>query len=98
MRNVVGSHYIYVRVCARACVHACVCVLVMPIKIDLKTTCKHVMHSNSKRTRKMDKGYFKRAVISNDYFERALISKIPTKVLGFHNIQHAYSLSRIILK
>jgi hypothetical protein len=29
-------------------------------------------------------GYFERAVIFNDYFEGAVISKIPTKVLGFH--------------
>jgi len=56
------------------------------------------MHSNSKRTRKRDRGYFERAMISNGYFERVLISKTPTKVLGFYNIQHAYSLSRITLK
>jgi hypothetical protein len=42
-------------------------------------------------------GYFERAVISNDYFEGTVTSKIPTKVLGFHNIQHNISLSKITL-
>jgi hypothetical protein len=55
----------------------------------------------------MDMGYFERALISNGYFERTLISngyfegavtsKIPTKVLGFHNIQNAILLIRITL-
>jgi len=35
----------------------------------------------------MDMGYFKRAVISNDYFEGVVTFKIPTKVLGLINIQ-----------
>jgi hypothetical protein len=34
----------------------------------------------------MDMGYFKRAVISNDYFEGVVTFKIP-KVLGLINIQ-----------
>jgi hypothetical protein len=42
-------------------------------------------------------GYFERAVISNGYFKGAVISKIPTKVLGFHNIQHVILLIRVIL-
>jgi hypothetical protein len=45
------------------------------------------MQSNKKkRQKKRDMGYFERAVISNDYFEGAVTSKILTKVLGFHNI------------
>jgi len=31
------------------------------------------------------------------YFERAVISKIPTKVLGFHNIQRDLLLIRVTL-
>jgi hypothetical protein len=42
-------------------------------------------------------GYFERAVISNGYFEGAVTSKIPTKVLGFHNIQHDILLIRFTL-
>jgi hypothetical protein len=42
-------------------------------------------------------GYFERAMISNGYFEGAVTSKIPTKVLGFHNIQHAILLIRVTL-
>jgi hypothetical protein len=33
-------------------------------------------------------GYFKRAVISNGYFEGAVTSKIPTKIIGFIISQH----------
>jgi len=42
-------------------------------------------------------GYFERVVISNSYFKGAVTSKIPTKVLGFHNIQHAILLIRVTL-
>jgi hypothetical protein len=40
-------------------------------------------------------GYFERAVISNGYFERTVTSKILTKVLRFHNIQHDILLIRV---
>jgi len=46
----------------------------------------------------MDKGYFKRAVISNGYFEGVVTSKIPTKVLGLIIIQHDILFIRVILK
>jgi hypothetical protein len=42
-------------------------------------------------------GYFERAVISNGYFEGTVTSKIPTKVLGFHNIQHVILLIKVTL-
>jgi hypothetical protein len=41
-------------------------------------------------------GYFERALISNDYFEGAVASNIPIKVLGFHNIQHDILFIRVI--
>jgi hypothetical protein len=56
------------------------------------------MQSNNKKEQiKRDKGYFERAVMLNGYFEGAVTSKIPTKVLGFHNIQHAFLLIRVTL-
>jgi hypothetical protein len=42
-------------------------------------------------------GYFEKVVISNGYFEGAVISKTPTKVLGFQNIQHDLLLIRVTL-
>jgi hypothetical protein len=45
----------------------------------------------------MDMGYFERAVISNGYFEGAVTSMIPAKVLGFHNIQHDILLIMVTL-
>jgi hypothetical protein len=45
----------------------------------------------------MDKCYFERAVIFNGYFKGVVTSKILTKVIGFHNIQHAILLIRITL-
>jgi hypothetical protein len=50
-----------------------------------------------KGTKEKDMSYFERAVISNGYFEGAVTSKIPTKVLGFHNIQHDILLIRVTL-
>jgi len=41
--------------------------------------------------------YFEKAMISNGYFEGVMTSKIPTKVLGFHNIQHDILLIRVTL-
>jgi hypothetical protein len=56
------------------------------------------MQSNNKKNKKkMDKGYFEKAVISNGYFEGVVTSKILTKVLGFHIIQHASLLIRVTL-
>jgi hypothetical protein len=42
-------------------------------------------------------GYFERTVISNGYFEGAVTSKIPTKVIGFHNIQPEILFIRVTL-
>jgi hypothetical protein len=53
--------------------------------------------NNKKKQKKRDKGYFERAVIFNGYFEGAVTSKIPSKVLGFYNIQHASLLIRVTL-
>jgi len=36
-------------------------------------------------------------VISNGYFEGAVTSKIPIKMLGFHNIQHDILFIRVTL-
>jgi polyphosphate kinase 2 (PPK2 family) len=41
--------------------------------------------------------YFERAVISNDYFEKTLISKTIKMVKFFQNIQHNILLSRVTL-
>jgi hypothetical protein len=52
---------------------------------------------NNKKKQKKDMSYFERAVISNGYFEGAVTSKIPTKVLRFHNIQHVILLIKVTL-
>jgi hypothetical protein len=44
----------------------------------------------------MDMGYFDRAVISISYFEEAVTSKKPTKVLGLIIIQHDILFIRVI--
>jgi hypothetical protein len=41
--------------------------------------------------------YFEGAVIFNGYFEVAVTSKIQTKVLGFHIIQHDILFIRVTL-
>jgi hypothetical protein len=56
-----------------------------------------VIQSNKKKNKEKDMGYFERAVISNGYFEGAVTSKIPKKVIGFHNIQHDILLVRVTL-
>jgi hypothetical protein len=55
------------------------------------------MQSNNKKIKKKDMGYFERAVIFNGYFEGVVTSKIPTKILGFHNIQPHILLIRVTL-
>jgi hypothetical protein len=55
------------------------------------------MQSNNKKNKEKDIGYFERAVIFNSYFEEAMTSKIPTKIIGFHNIQHDILLIGVTL-
>jgi hypothetical protein len=55
------------------------------------------MQSNNKRTKEKDMGYFEKVVISNGYFEGAVTSKIPTKVLGLIIIQHGILFIRVTL-
>jgi hypothetical protein len=55
------------------------------------------MQSNNKKNKEKYIGYFERTVIFNGYFNGAVTSKIPTKVLSFYNIQYDILLIRVTL-